>query len=186
MEEVVPQLLVSCAFGGVCAVIAQQRGRSAIGWFVIGFLLSCIGIVILLVLPDLNQEEARRRRLHLENRRLREQVRKDRHVADTRYAEVHRRLGSHDQLLGTDTAPPTDASPELLPGAAPAESDSEPRGERWWWVEDGERRGPVSFDELRRLWLDGALETETLVWRSGMDDWEAIADVRDLAERLGG
>ncbi len=181
--EITANILVAAAFGGVCAAIANSRGRSAVGWFFIGFFLSCIGIILVLVLPDLHEDEARRARLRLENRRLREQLRKERHVGDRRYADVSRRLEVHDQALAIDTSPPDGAPPELLAGtgsAAAAATD----GERWWWVERGERQGPVPFDELKRLWVDGALDVDTLVWRAGMTDWQELAAVRGLADRL--
>lgn len=48
-------LIVVCAIaGGICAMIAAGKGRDALGWFVIGFFLPVIGIVLALVLDPLN------------------------------------------------------------------------------------------------------------------------------------
>ena len=41
-------LIFMLAFGAVCAIVAQSRGRSALAWFLIGFFTWCIGLVILL------------------------------------------------------------------------------------------------------------------------------------------
>jgi hypothetical protein len=45
--------LVIGFIGGVtCAFIASNKRRSAIGWFVIGFLLPLIGVILAIVLPS--------------------------------------------------------------------------------------------------------------------------------------
>lgn len=36
----------------ICAIIASSRGRSPVGWFFIGFLLSFFGIILVAVLPS--------------------------------------------------------------------------------------------------------------------------------------
>src|SRR5687767_4831017 len=98
------QLLIGAAVGTACALIAHARGRSAVGWFFIGMFGPCfIGLILVLVLPDLKIEQERQRRLADENRRLREKLKKDRMVADERHAELNRRLQVHDVALGVDT-----------------------------------------------------------------------------------
>ncbi|MGN6111071.1 MAG: SHOCT domain-containing protein [Kofleriaceae bacterium] len=37
--------------GVICAVIATSKRRSLVGWFVIGFLLPLVGVILVLVLP---------------------------------------------------------------------------------------------------------------------------------------
>jgi len=44
-------LFVALLGGLFCSVIAMSRGRSGIGWFVIGFLIPIIGLILILVLP---------------------------------------------------------------------------------------------------------------------------------------
>ena len=61
-------------WGVACAAIANSRGRNAAGWFFIGVFTSCIGLILVLVLPDLKVQEAERRRQEQENRRLKEQA----------------------------------------------------------------------------------------------------------------
>src|SRR5262245_27480292 len=104
-------LIVAVTMGTVCALIANSRGRSAVGWFFIGMLpgVLCIfggflGLILVLVLPDLKVQQERERRLADENRRLRERLRKDRIVADQRHAEISRRVVAHDVALGVDTS----------------------------------------------------------------------------------
>ncbi len=97
--------IIAGIIGVITALIASSKGRSAIGWFFIGFLLGLIGLIIVCVVGDLKKEQARQQRLRAENRRLREQVRKDRMVADRRHRKLNQRLGAHDRVLGVDTDP---------------------------------------------------------------------------------
>jgi GYF domain 2 len=54
----------------------------------------------------------------------------------------------------------------------------------WWYVSGRERRGPVNEDELSRLFNDGSLTTSSLVWKSGMENWQLAADVSELQSFL--
>jgi Short C-terminal domain len=44
--------LIASLGGILCSVIAVSRRRSGIGWFVIGFLIPIIGLILILVLPQ--------------------------------------------------------------------------------------------------------------------------------------
>lgn len=52
-------LIIWLAIAGACAYFANQKGRSALGWFVIGFLLSFIALIILWVLPPVGFDDAK-------------------------------------------------------------------------------------------------------------------------------
>lgn len=41
----------------------------------------------------------------------------------------------------------------------------------WYWVENNERRGPVTDEALRALVASGRVGPETLVWREGFEAW---------------
>lgn len=156
-------------FGIICAIIAANRGRSAVGWFFIGAFLSCIGLILVLALPDLKKEEERERRQKLENRRLREQLAKERQVSDSRNQNVERRLGAHDEALGLDTSNP----PELPHTATAAQLTN---GDQWFYARDNERQGPVSTETIRHLLQAKAIDGDTLIWSEGMSDWTALRD----------
>lgn len=174
------QLVVWLAFGAICAVIASGRGRSGVGWFFIGLVAGCIGLIILLVLPDLKVQQEREERQRQENRRLRERIAKERIVADSRHSEVNKRLGAHDQALGLDTS----STPQLSGGgAAPAEPPRLP-GEvapaKWYYARDGQRHGPVTAETITHLIAAKAVTGDSLVWRQGMADWLPLRDVPEL------
>lgn len=164
--EIVVNLGFGLVFGIVCAFLASGRGRSPVGWFFLGLFLSCIALVLLLVLPDLKVQEEQQRRHHLETRRLREQLAKERQVADQRHNQVERRLGVHDQALGVDTS----ETPQL--GNAPPPPPL-PDGTQWFYARGKERMGPVSIETIRHLLQAKAIDRHTLVWREGMADWAA-------------
>jgi GYF domain 2 len=173
-EPLLFQLVICVVFGGICAAIASGRGRSPLGWFFVGAFLNCIGIIVILVLPDLKVEEERRRRHALETRRLREQLAKERQVADERHHHVERRLGVHDQALGVDTARP----PELANTAAPP---ALPNAGVWFYARGQERLGPVAAETIRHLLQAQVLSPRSLVWREGMADWQPLDSVDDFA-----
>ena len=174
------------AMGVVCAMIAQTRGRSAVGWFFIGFFLSCIGVILVLVLPDVRQEQQRVERLRRENRRLKEQVRKERQVADQRHAEVNRRIDTHDRALGLGTAERESLLEESRPPELPGATTSPFASVDWYYVLDGDAKGPVPFDELRELSREGLVRAQSLVWHEGLEEWATLDEVPGLEEELDG
>jgi len=41
----------------------------------------------------------------------------------------------------------------------------------WYYVENGQQRGPVSEEDLRALAQNGSIQPDTLVWRQGQASW---------------
>ncbi|MEM1450867.1 MAG: DUF4339 domain-containing protein [Planctomycetota bacterium] len=189
--ELAFQFVVWAVFGAIVAVIAQSRGRTPVGWFFIGLAAPCIGLILVIVLPDLKREQAQKERLRRENQRLRERARKDRQVADQRHAATIKRLGAHDAVLGLDTRAAEEAPPQLPshpPSSDPTDDDA-PRIDpesRWHYAatEDSGSEGPISFRALRALWESGDIGPDSLVWSKGMEDWIAIGDDSTLEEEL--
>lgn len=178
--------LVAIAFGAITALLAKDRGRNALAWFLIGLFLTCIALIVLLVLPNLRDERAKQQSLEVENQRLRERLRKDRMVADQRYEEARRRLSAHDRALGLDTRLDDPAlAQELQSSARPVlAAGADWRGVEWFYALDAEPLGPVDFDELRRLWRSGAIGAWTPVWSEAIVDWKSLAEVPELEGAL--
>ena len=175
-------LFVMLAVGGICATSASNRGRSAVGWFFIGFFFGCLPIIILLVLPNPQHEERRFKSLAKENRRLSEVVKKNRLVADDHDGTTRRRLGAHDRALGLDTSAigqPEDLSlldpPPIPPSAGSASVEAE-----WYYANGSVKVGPLLIDEMRHDFLEGEFGPESLVWCKGMDDWGPASDFPDI------
>ena len=184
--------LVAILSGVICAMIADSRGRSALGWFALGFFLPCLAQVILLVIPDEQEERRRRDSLDQENRRLREMVRKDRQVGDRRHEETLRRLDTHDRAIGIDTRGPEtlelegdgDAAAISPPNPPATPAERSVRQHLWFYVQDDERQGPVGFGRMRELWEDGVVDAGTLIWREGLEEWLPLAQLTELEDEL--
>ena len=179
VEGLLFNLIIMAVFGAICAAIAHDRGRSAVGWFFIGAFTNCIGLILLLVLPNVKEQEAQQSRMRNENRRLRERLRKERMVSDERHAETAQRLQVHDEALGVDTARASaniDAGRPPEPTPAPILDD----GIDWYYLEGQNRVGPVTIVDMHRLWSERRISTETLVWSAAMADWAALNTVASL------
>jgi uncharacterized RDD family membrane protein YckC len=51
----------------------------------------------------------------------------------------------------------------------------------WYYVEDGQQRGPVMDADLATLRRDGKINAETLVWREGMAAWLPLREAQPAA-----
>jgi membrane protease subunit (stomatin/prohibitin family) len=68
-----------------------------------------------------------------------------------------------------------------LPPAASEEPPPIPQN-NWYYVVNGERRGPVSIDALQRQLAGGSLTRDTLVWKHGMAAWAAMSSTPEFAK----
>lgn len=53
-------IIIWLLFAIITAIVAHSKGRNAIGWFIMGFFLSLIGLIILLLVGRTVENEARR------------------------------------------------------------------------------------------------------------------------------
>jgi hypothetical protein len=191
-----PLLIFALLMAVVCSLVANSRGRSALGWFFIGFFFGIFALIVLFVIPDLKELAAREERLRAENRLLREQVKSHRVVADQRHERQERRLTVHDRALGVDTsgapqlpdgdgaAPQPDADPGPRPRPALPTTGGEFAAASWRYADGAQARGPVSFAALRELFVQGDVTPATLVWTPGMSEWLAVGNLPGLVESL--
>lgn len=52
----------------------------------------------------------------------------------------------------------------------------------WFYVENGQQRGPISETDLQALLTAGKITPETLVWREGMAEWKPWRDAGGSSE----
>ena len=52
--------------------------------------------------------------------------------------------------------------------------------QEWYYSVDGDRQGPVSGAELKKLAEAGTLKATDLVWKDGMPDWVAAKSIKGL------
>ncbi|MFV1959793.1 MAG: GYF domain-containing protein [Planctomycetota bacterium] len=181
-------LFIYLICGVIAAVIATSKGRSGIGWFFGGAFLGLIGIIIVAVLPNLKEEEARRKHAMAERRRLREQLRQEKMKTESFRHHASYRLDTHDSALGVDTrrtpgltrgAAPV---PPLVSDTAPPPLPARPSGRAWFYEEDGKSKGPVPESTLVRMLGDGELDRDALVWTEGQPEWVLASVVEALWE----
>lgn len=184
MESIL-ELFILLAFGAVCAMIANSRGRSGLIWFFLGFIFNCLALVILLVLPNLDEEEQKEVRIQQRHRRLQEELRQERMKNQAFRGHAKARMDLHDVALGMDTReqgeppavelpapPPTPAAPSIdeVAGDLPTEG--------WFTAIPGkEAEGPHSLQNLVDLMNSGEVTRRTLVWNADHDpEWLPIKD----------
>jgi hypothetical protein len=175
-------LIFGVIFGAICAAIASSKGRTPVGWFFVGFLLGLIGLIIVLVVPNLHEQQARDARIEHENRRLREQLMQERMKSEVFRQHTAARLDAHDKHLGLDTR----ATPALAAVEEAAPQFGNPEDEfmnkyglipqanlarTWYYEQRGEIKGPVSEQSVRDMVDSGAIQLSTLLWREGLKDW---------------
>src|SRR6266403_3279420 len=56
----------------------------------------------------------------------------------------------------------------LLPRPQPAMT--------WYYLTEGQPKGPIEVAELERLFQFGAVRLGTLIWRQGMSGWTSFAE----------
>ncbi|MEG6510018.1 DUF4011 domain-containing protein [Methyloligella sp. 2.7D] len=54
----------------------------------------------------------------------------------------------------------------------------------WWYVENGQTKGPFDSQAIQGLLLDGLLGPDSLIWREGMSGWQSVREVEELARVL--
>jgi uncharacterized protein DUF4339 len=55
---------------------------------------------------------------------------------------------------------------------------------RWFYVQEGRRKGPVGAARLVELMLDGELPEDALVWHSGLPEWVEARAVEQIKREL--
>jgi len=176
--------------GVICAVVASGKGRSPVGWFLIGFLFSLLGLIILLVIKDLNEEKAQREKDLAERRRLEEQLRQERLKNEVFRQYTSERLDVHDRQLGVSTKDPSLA---LGAGTAPASAQlgagehapgQDPFSQQrpvtaqppsgWYYEVRGETMGPYTTDQILNMHASGEVSGSTLLWGEGSSQYVPV------------
>ncbi|MCG8586687.1 MAG: DUF4339 domain-containing protein [Pirellulales bacterium] len=197
-------LFIMCSIGGVCAAIANSKGRSGVGWFFVGFFFGLIAIIIVACLSNLKEERAHRQHVENSNRRLREQLQQERIKNQAFHQHTLQRLDTHDNQLGVNTRPtnqiayesdPMDflqqlegnssTSDELVvqPMSPPAPPTQTSR-RQWHYEEGGQTLGPVSESELLSLFRSGRLHDATLIWTEQLGEWKQAGQIEGLQKVL--
>ncbi|MBI3838955.1 MAG: DUF4339 domain-containing protein, partial [Planctomycetia bacterium] len=52
--------------------------------------------------------------------------------------------------------------------------------QQWYWMQDGQKRGPVATAGLRELVAKGQLKPTDMIWREGLPKWVPAAQAKGL------
>ena len=189
-------LIIGVICGIICALAARSKGRSEIGWFFVGFFFGIFGLIAVLVVSNLKEVEEKFAHSEMEQRRLREQLRQEQLKTEQfrKYAQV--RLDAHDRELDIDTRhigplfEQADVQP-ILPDAQQSAEEilhvgTDPKAKGWYYQQQRNAIGPVSFVEVRNLIQRGTIDAATRVWHKSLIDWTPAAEVADLGLELNG
>jgi hypothetical protein len=192
-EEFFIRLILMLVFGGITAAIASSKGRNPVGWFFCGFFFSCLGLIIILCLSNLKEEQARWNAQNVEQRRLREQLRQEQLKNEALRQHAVARLDQHDQALGIDTrktAPALTLTPQETPQSPligfPLSKGNEPPApngypkQNWYINNNGQQDGPYSWELIYRRAKQGTLLPDTMVWAQGMGEWQPASNIPTL------
>lgn len=196
-------LVFAAIIGIICALIANSKGRSAIGWFFIGFLLGLIGLIICIVMPNLKEQREKEEQMKMEQKRLEEQLRQER-IKNERFQQyANQRLDVHDQTLNIDTKQliPEESADimrriegqqaETTEGTTnttevytsePSDSDdgtdalSEHR-DGWYYHDNEKEHGPLSIQQIHQCIAKGIIQHSTHVWHRTFADWTPAGQV---------
>jgi hypothetical protein len=183
-------LIIKAICGAIAGVIAQKKGRSEVGWFFAGFIFDILGIIIIAVLSDLNEEDNYRNHMERENRRLREQLRQEQIKSEGFRGHVSSRLDAHDSALSIDTRQTPD--PRALPDCEDRQpfqsilpnNCSNKEDQAWFYEKEGKEHGPISGADMCSLIISGVLSRSCLVWKEGFKDWMPLMRVPELCMML--
>lgn len=175
-------------FGGACAGIASSKGRNALGWFAIGFFFGCIGLIIILCLSNVNEENARWNAQQIEQQRLREQLRQEQIKNEALRQHTISRLDKHDEHLGVDTRQTAPvlanvAQPNVNIGLSQGNEPPPPQGyptDNWYIETNGQQDGPYPWVLVCRRARQGGLTPSTRVWAEGMENWVEASEIPTL------
>lgn len=168
------QLGAMVLIGAICAAIASNRGRSPLGWFFIGVVGGCIGLILVLVLPDLKKEEETKKREKRLRGKLQEELTQERMKNQAFRGHATNRLDAHDEHSGLDTR--TAAGGVLPPPPIPEELEEGIPTAGWHIVLPGmESEGPLDLNEIRDRLMNEEVSEKTLVWHESLDDWVPAA-----------
>jgi len=190
-------LLFALAFGVACALIANSKGRSWVGWLLIGFFFGLIGLIICLCMSNLNEERQYRGQQAEENRRLREKLRQEQLKLESMRRHTAERLDLHDKALNMDTRSTVPAmlgagyaypaAPALTPPPLAEDPVVVEAGlSEWYFVSRGEQCGPVSSAQLTGLIQTGQVLRDTLIWQQPMSTWAEAGRVQPFASLFTG
>ncbi len=84
-----------------------------------------------------------------------------------------------EESTGMESAGAPSEEPGREEAAPPGDEDRE--REEWYAAVDDEQVGPMSITEFAQRWKSGEFQSDTLVWKTGFEEWVSVFDVQQFA-----
>ena len=84
-------------------------------------------------------------------------------------------------LMGQATQQPMVAPPQQAPVTPPPLAPV-----MYHYAVNGQQAGPVTFERLKELFASRTINRDSLIWKQGMANWQALKEVDELKSFLGG
>lgn len=143
-----------CAFAA--AHFAEKKGRSNLGWFILGFTFAIFALVVLYFLPPLKEEKL------INEEREKENLNEEEIVLES----------SNTEAVSSSLPLPFETQPDLV-------------NQLWFYLDkDHQQIGPVSFIALKEEWRQGLINLHSYVWSEGMEKWQRVDELAELKLHL--
>ena len=149
-------LLFSLLMGGITGTLASQNNRSFRFWFYMGVLFPLITLLILLLLPPLEE------------------------VGPTPTAATEKNNAATHDMNGED---PTNNTSPIEPKNQ--RKDHQGRF-WYYLLPNEQSKGPFLVNAIKSLIQTGDLTSDDYVWSPGMEKWEKIANLTIFTEKVQG
>lgn len=181
-------LLFWLVFCGIAAAIASNKGRSAVGFFVLSIFISpLLGILIALVSQP-NTEAVESKKLSAGDARkcpfCAELIKAEATVCRYCGREMPWKTVSGNPRLAPrepanvraaqDRARASFALPPSNPGFARVEREARP--DIYLHLND-QQEGPFCLHEIQSLWDGGGLNENSIYWKEGMAEWRPVTEL---------
>jgi hypothetical protein len=177
-------LIIGLICGAICAIIASSKERSAIGWFLMGFVFGILGLIICLCMSNLKDQRMKEEAMQREQVRLNERLKQEKVKNRKFQSHVRSRLDAHDNELQIDTRDSSqlESGGRRQPLAAATRDTLNAADDQGWYFElSGERQGPVTKTVIDQLFQTGTITLETLLYHEALNEWKPASHVMEEA-----
>ena len=152
--------------------------------------MGVLGIILSLIVSNLNEAKLKEQHFETEQRRLREQLHQERIKTDKLRQYTQARLDIHDKELQIDTrnighvlnAENQQKALDNQHGISnPTELQESADETKGWYFQDGTKStGPLSIDTIKQLIKQGRISETTYIWHESLTNWTPAREVINL------
>ena len=140
--------------GALCSYVAKQRGRHPLLWFILGFSIGFIALLILFFLPSKKESFLLAKKSKVAAPSLK--------TAESSSNKSPYLVEENQKLL----TPP--AYHKLW----------------YYLDDKNKQYGPMSFQALKRAWREKTINASTYVWNEDMNEWQPLKDLSSIMSHI--